>query len=129
MQMAAHHHTQTLAEWRARRQRGNGLVHLVNDLAQAHLLALNYLAGGGNSLAVNLSTGQPVSIREVLDTIARVTRRPVPIEWGARRPGDPPTLYAVPALAREVLGFSPQYSDLETIIRTAAPCFGLEADG
>jgi UDP-arabinose 4-epimerase len=99
----------------------------VSDLANAHVLALDYLAGGGESLAVNLGAGRPSSIREVIDTVADVTNRPVPVEWGPRRAGDPPALYADPALARDVLGFSPQYSDLETIVRTAAPFFGFEA--
>ncbi|MDR0780160.1 MAG: UDP-glucose 4-epimerase GalE [Pseudomonadales bacterium] len=99
----------------------------VSDLAQAHRLALRYLDGGGASLAVNLSTGQPASIRELLAAIARVTQREVPVTWSRRRPGDPPVLYAVPTLAREKLGFVPQYSDLDTIIRTAAPFFGLKA--
>jgi UDP-arabinose 4-epimerase len=99
----------------------------VTDLARAHLLALDHLVRGGDNLAINLSTGQGISIREVLDTIARLTRRTVPVEWCPRRPGDPPALYAEPKLAREVLDFAPRYSDLETIIRTAAPFFGLEA--
>jgi UDP-arabinose 4-epimerase len=98
----------------------------VSDLADAHVLALDYLAGGGESLAVNLGAGRPSSIREVIDTVASVTDRPVPVEWGARRAGDPPALYADPTLARNLLGFTPRYSDLETIVRTAAPFFGLE---
>ncbi|AZN98276.1 UDP-glucose 4-epimerase GalE [Mesorhizobium sp. M9A.F.Ca.ET.002.03.1.2] len=99
----------------------------VTDLARAHVLAFQHLMGGGANLAVNVGTGQGASIRQVLDTVARITEREVPIELHARRPGDPPALYADPTLARETLGFSPRYSDLETIVRTAAPFFGLEA--
>jgi UDP-arabinose 4-epimerase len=98
----------------------------VSDLAQAHWLALDHLVRGGDNVAINLSTGRGISIREVLDSVARVTGREVPVTWEPRRPGDPPALYAEPKLARELLDFQPRYSDLDTIIRTAAPCFGLE---
>ncbi|TGQ38327.1 UDP-glucose 4-epimerase GalE [Mesorhizobium sp. M00.F.Ca.ET.216.01.1.1] len=99
----------------------------VTDLAQAHVLAFRHLVGGGENLAVNLGTGRGSSIRQILDIVARITGREVPIELHPRRPGDPPVLYADPTLARETLGFSPQYSDLDTIVRTAAPFFGREA--
>lgn len=99
----------------------------VNDLARAHLLAFDYLNAGGENLAVNLGTGKGSSIREILDTIARTTGREVPIELHPRRAGDPPTLYADPSLAEKTLGFSTEFSDLDTIVRTAAPFFGLEA--
>jgi UDP-arabinose 4-epimerase len=99
----------------------------VSDLAKSHLLALDYLGGGGENLAVNVGTGQAFSIREILEAIARVTKRQVPVEWHPRRSGDPPTLYADPTLARKIFDFAPQYSNLETIVRTAAPFFGLEA--
>jgi len=99
----------------------------VSDLARAHVLAFDHLAKGGGNLAVNLGTGHGSSIREILETINRVTGRSVPIEIHPRRAGDPPALYADPSLARQMLGFSPRYSDLDTIVRTAAPFFGLEA--
>jgi UDP-arabinose 4-epimerase len=99
----------------------------VTDLARAHVLALQHLINGGRNLAVNLGTGYGLSIGEILKAIGRVTRREVPVEMRPRRAGDPPALYADPAFAREVLGFSPEYSDIDTIIRTAAPFFGLES--
>ncbi|EHK58674.1 UDP-glucose 4-epimerase GalE [Allomesorhizobium alhagi] len=99
----------------------------VTDLARAHIMALEYLVGGGRSLALNLGTGRGSSIREVLDTVNRLTGRAVPIRINPRRAGDPPILYADPGLARKTLGFQPEYSDLDTIVRTAAPFFGLEA--
>lgn len=99
----------------------------VTDLAHAHLLAFDHLMGDGANLAVNLGTGQGSSIRQILDAISRVTDREVPVEFHPRRRGDPPALYADPSLARETLGFSPRHSDLDTIVRTAAPAFGLEA--
>jgi UDP-arabinose 4-epimerase len=99
----------------------------VTDLAHGHVLALDHLMAGGADLAVNLGTGRGSSIRQILDAVARVTNHEVPIEIHPRRAGDPPALYADPTLARETLGFSPRYSDLDTIVRTAAPGFGLRA--
>jgi UDP-arabinose 4-epimerase len=99
-------------------------VH-VSDLAHAHVLALHHLLGGGENMAINLGTGAGSSVREIVEAIARVTGRKVPIALHPRRAGDPPSLCADSTLARTVLGFSPEYSDLDTIIRTAAPFFGL----
>jgi UDP-arabinose 4-epimerase len=99
----------------------------VSDLARAHVLALDYLERGGEDLAVNLGTGRGSSIRQILETISRITERDVAIELHSRRPGDPPALYADPTFAQQALRFSAEYSDLETIVRTAAPFFGLEA--
>ncbi|MDH6231599.1 UDP-arabinose 4-epimerase [Mesorhizobium soli] len=99
----------------------------VTDLARAHVLALKHLMRGGTNLAVNLGTGRGTSIREILNAIHEITGRDVPVEMRQRRAGDPPALYADPGMAREKLGFWAQYSNLETIIRTAAPFFGLEA--
>jgi UDP-arabinose 4-epimerase len=98
----------------------------VADLARAHVLALEHLINGGGNLAVNLGSGRGTSIKEILEAISRLTGRNVPVEMCARRAGDPPVLYADPALAAEKLGFQALYSDLDTIIRTAAPFFGLE---
>ena len=98
----------------------------VADLAHAHILAVNHLAAGGRSLAVNVGTGRGTSIREILAAIARLTGREVPVRIHPRRAGDPPALYADPGLAQSELGFSARYSDLDTIVRTAAPFFGLE---
>lgn len=95
----------------------------VSDLAQAHLLAYQHLAAGGRDLTVNLGTGRGTSVREILGAIRRVLDREVPVRTYPRRAGDPPALYADPRLARSVLGFAPKYSDLETVIRTAAPFF------
>jgi len=100
-------------------------IHVI-DLARAHVLAVEHLIRGGGNLAVNLGTGRGTSIKEILDAIGRLTGRQVPVALRARRAGDPPILYADPALAAETLGFRAQHSDLDTIIRTAAPFFGLE---
>jgi UDP-arabinose 4-epimerase len=98
----------------------------VTDLAHAHVLAFDHLTGNGRNLAVNLGTGRGSSIRQILDAVARITSNEVPVVFHPRRQGDPPALYADPTLAHEAFGFSPRYSDLDTIVRTAAPVFGLE---
>jgi UDP-arabinose 4-epimerase len=97
----------------------------VSDLARAHVLALRHLLAGGDSLAVNLGTGQGLSIRDILDGVARLSGRPVPVVWAARRPGDPPALVADPSAARRLLGFRAERSDIATLLADAAPSFGL----
>lgn len=100
-------------------------IHVV-DLARAHVLAVEYLLNGSANMAVNLGTGRGASIKEILDAIQNITGSVVPVTMRARRAGDPPILYADPALAAKKLGFKALHSDLDTIIRTAAPFFGLE---
>ncbi|MBN9253803.1 MULTISPECIES: UDP-glucose 4-epimerase GalE [unclassified Mesorhizobium] len=101
----------------------------VSDLAQAHVKALGHLVDGGENIAANIGTGRGVSIREILDIVAEQTGRTVPVAYKARRPGDPPELFADATKAREVLRFVPEYSDMNTVIATAAPFFGLEFSG
>ncbi len=93
-------------------------VH-VSDLAEAHVRALSYLEGGGNSGAFNLGTGRGASVRQVIAAVERLSGRPVPQRAAPRRMGDPPQLVADPTLAGSRLNWRPQYSDLDTIIRTA----------
>jgi UDP-glucose-4-epimerase GalE len=93
-------------------------VH-VDDLVRAHVLALERLRAGGGSLAVNLGSGEGYSVRQVIAAVERITGRRTPQRESPRRPGDPPVLTADPRLARELLGWVPQHSDLDTIIRTA----------
>lgn len=100
-------------------------VH-VADLAKAHGQALDYLLAGGENLAVNVGSGRGTSIREILEATERLTGRSVPVRVKPRRAGDPPLLYADPSEAAQKLGFRAMHSDLDTIIRTAAPAFGLE---
>jgi UDP-glucose-4-epimerase GalE len=90
----------------------------VTDLADAHVRALGYLAGG-ESGALNLGTGQGCSVRQVIAAVERIAGRPVPFRETARRAGDPPELVADPALARIRFGWQPRHSDLDTIIATA----------
>uniref|UniRef100_UPI0035685056 NAD-dependent epimerase/dehydratase family protein n=1 Tax=Sulfitobacter sp. TaxID=1903071 RepID=UPI0035685056 len=97
----------------------------VSDLAAAHLKALRHLELGGEPLALNLGTGRGQSIREVCASVARVTGRTVPSVDAPRRPGDPPALVADPSSAHRKLDFRATRSDLDTIVRDAAPHFGL----
>ena len=100
----------------------------VTDLARAHVQAVRYLRNGNGNLAANLGSGKGTSIRQVLDAIHRVTARPVPIVIQPKRPGDPPMLFADSTLASERLGFATQLSDIDNIIRTAVPFFGLTVE-
>ena len=93
-------------------------VH-VDDLASAHLLALEHLWRGGASGAFNLGNGQGFSVQQVLDTVAQVTGRAVPHEDAPRRAGDPARLVADAGLAHSVLGWVPQYAELQTIVEHA----------
>ena len=101
----------------------------VTDLARAHVLAVERLLSGGESLMVNLGTGRGLSIRDILTGIAALTGREVPVVWGPRRAGDPPALVADPTAAREALGFATRNSDLKTILAHSAPWFGLQQVG
>jgi UDP-arabinose 4-epimerase len=91
----------------------------VTDLAAAHVQALDYLEGGGASIALNLATGQGHSVREVIAAAERITGRRIPQREVERRPGDPPCLVADATLANRTLGWTPRVSDLDTIIATA----------
>lgn len=91
----------------------------VNDLAVAHVRALQYLAAGGESTAVNLATGNGYSVRQIIAAVAKAVGHAVPHREAPRRPGDPPALVADPSLAAEVLGWRAGCSDLDTIIQTA----------
>lgn len=93
-------------------------VH-VEDLAQAHWQALEYLAAGNGSAAFNLGNGNGYSIREVTDAARAVTGREFKVQSGPRRAGDPPVLVADSTRARERLGWRPQYGELSTIIQHA----------
>lgn len=93
-------------------------IHVV-DLADAHIKSAEYLKNGGVSVSLNLGVGRGYSNLEVLDTIARVTGKNVARSFGPRRPGDPAKLWADNKKAKEVLGWEPKYSNLESIIGSA----------
>lgn len=91
----------------------------VSDLAEAHVLALDWLAANDAAAAFNLGNGQGFSVREVIDCARRVTGRPIAEIAGPRRAGDPPALVGDATRARAALGWTPRLADLDTIVATA----------
>jgi UDP-arabinose 4-epimerase len=91
----------------------------VADLARAHILALEYLAAGGESSALNLGTGRGQSVRQVIAAVGKLCGGRVPVREGPRRPGDPPALVADAAKAERVLGWKPEYAELDAIVESA----------
>ncbi|MCX7593362.1 MAG: UDP-glucose 4-epimerase GalE [Fischerella sp.] len=91
----------------------------VNDLADAHVLGLEYLLKGGDSEVFNLGNGNGFSVREVIDTAKHVTGADIQVTECERRPGDPPVLIGSSDKARKILGWQPQYSSLKEIITHA----------
>jgi UDP-arabinose 4-epimerase len=91
----------------------------VSDLADAHVLALDYLMDGGKSIALNLGTGEGQSVKQVIGAVEQVTGRKVAYRVAPRRLGDPAVLVADPSLAGKALGWHPQHSRLESIVSSA----------
>ncbi len=91
----------------------------VEDLADAHLKAIDYLRAGGEPQILNCGYGHGYSVREVLDMVQRVHGAPLNIIEQGRRAGDPPALIAGAEKVREVLGWTPRYDDLEEIARSS----------
>jgi UDP-glucose-4-epimerase GalE len=92
-------------------------VH-VDDLATAHLLALEHLSPG-KELRYNVGTGRGYSVREVIRAAEKVTGKQVPVREGPRRPGDPSVLVASAEKIRRELGWEPSYNELQPILETA----------
>ena len=91
----------------------------VEDLAQAHLQALSYLRQGGESLIANCGYGHGYSVRQVIDTVRRVSDRKLEIHETARRPGDMPMVIAHNGVIKNRLGWEPERDDIEMIVRSA----------
>ena len=91
----------------------------VTDLADAHLLALQYLTNGGSSDSFNLGIGNGFSVREVIETARRITGKDIKATPWERRDGDPPVLIGSAEKAMKTLHWKPRYHDLTTLIRTA----------
>lgn len=91
----------------------------VTDLAQAHILALDYLLRGGENEVFNLGNGVGFTVSEVVEAARRVTGHPIPVKISPRRAGDPAQLVASSEKARAVLGWRPELDCLDTIISTA----------
>lgn len=93
-------------------------VH-VADVAGAHIDAVEYLRAGGSPITLNCGYGAGASVQDVIKSVERVTGRPLDVIVEGRRDGDPPQLIADTATIRSVLGWQPQYNDLDLIVRTA----------
>ncbi|HEY1696838.1 MAG TPA: UDP-glucose 4-epimerase GalE [Polyangiaceae bacterium] len=93
-------------------------VHVL-DLCEAHRMALEHLAAGGEGGAFNLGTGRGHSVREVVEAARAVTGKPIRVEQGPRRAGDPPRLVASPERAAKVLGWRARRASLDDIVRAA----------
>jgi len=93
-------------------------IHVV-DLADAHMCALDYLRRGGESDIFNLGSGSGFSVKEMIAAAEKATGRTIAVEIGARRAGDPAQLIASSEKARTVLGWQPQFTDVEEVIGTA----------
>jgi UDP-glucose 4-epimerase len=91
----------------------------VDDLASAHILAMDCLNSSGHSGVFNLGNGNGYSVNEVIQTAEKVTGKKVPVTYAPRRQGDPARLVADATLAKKILGWQPKYSDLATIIQHA----------
>lgn len=93
-------------------------VH-VSDLARAHVMALDYMESRDADLRLNLGTGRGASVMEILEASRRVSGKAIPARIVGRRPGDPARLYASSARAKDVLGWEPLHSDIDTLVRTS----------
>lgn len=91
----------------------------VSDLSQAHLLALEYLQNGNDSEFINLGNGLGFSVLEVIETARKITGKTIEAKIAPRRAGDPSRLIADASKAKSVLGWKPEFADLETIIESA----------
>ena len=100
----------------------------VEDLADAHVMALDSLLKGGESIACNLGTGTGNSVKEVISMVEKVTGQTVPVKTGERRAGDPARLIANPGKAKELLGWQAKYT-LEDSVRTAWNWFSAPHNG
>ena len=99
------------------------------DLADAHILAVDYLKAGNPSTAFNLGSSTGFSNREILEAARKVTNKEIPAEIAPRRGGDPDVLVASSTKAREVLGWKPQFDDISKIIETAWTWLNLHTEG
>ena len=97
----------------------------VNDLALAHVKALDYISAERKSLVVNLGTGVGTSVLEVIEAARRITGKPIPVTMTDRRAGDPAKLTASAGLALETLGWKALFSSMETIISTSWNVYGV----
>jgi len=91
----------------------------VTDLASAHLSALDYLRGGGESTLVNCGYGQGYSVKQVIDSVSKINGKPLKVIEEPRRAGDPPALIAATGKIRETLDWTPKYNEIDVIVETS----------
>lgn len=91
----------------------------VTDLADAHVLALKFLSGHGRSEIFNLGNGRGFSVKEIIQSVEKITGHPIPVQFGGRREGDPPVLIGSAEKAKKILGWQPRLADLSVILETA----------
>ena len=91
----------------------------VEDLAEAHALALDHLLAGKHSVRCNLGTGQGISVKQIISAAEEVTGKTVPVRYGPRREGDPAELIADPSLANDTLGWVAKHRDVNRIVGSA----------
>lgn len=91
----------------------------VEDLAKAHVMALNYMAGGGESRILNCGYGRGFTVKEVIEAVKRIAEVDFPVKEAPRRPGDPAALMADNTNIRQILGWQPDFDDLDQIVSTA----------
>lgn len=98
----------------------------VNDLAEAHLLAMDYLFENDNSLVINLGTGKGHSVIEMVKAASEATGRKIAFEFVERRPGDPKELMATSLLAKKLIDWEPKFSDLNTIFSSMKKVYNVD---
>lgn len=103
-------------------------IHVL-DLAEAHILALEHLRKGGESNIFNLGSGKGFSVKEMIEAARKVTGKDIKVEMGERRAGDPAKLIASAEKARKILGWTPKFDDVESIIKTAWTWHSSHPDG
>jgi UDP-glucose 4-epimerase len=91
----------------------------VSDLAQAHILALDYLRQDNPSKILNCGYGQGYSVNEIIESVERVSQKKIPIQVTSRRPGDPAELIADDTELQQTLDWHPRYNDIDIIVQTA----------
>jgi len=101
----------------------------ISDLAQAHLLALDYLEREQKSQKINLGNGTGFSVRQIIEAARKVTNKPIPIHEEPRRAGDPSQIWASAEKVRKILSWVPQYTDIHEIIQTAWKWHMLKPEG
>lgn len=91
----------------------------VNDICNAHILALDRLLAGDKGTECNLGNGRGFSVREIIDSVIKITGSDLDVIHTDRRPGDPPILVADPTKAKRIFNWKPLHSDIDTIVESA----------